>query len=54
LRKLISLKKYVLFATFHLPGEKNGKKFGMTLSIAPINVKKIKKSIAHDTNVREG
>jgi len=32
------LKKFALFAIGHLPGEKNGRKFGMKLNIAVISV----------------
>lgn len=42
IKNKIFLKKYVSFANVPLPGEKNGKKFGMTLNIALINVKRIK------------
>jgi len=42
IKKKIFLKKYVSCASVPLPGEKNGKTFGMRSNIAPTNVKRIK------------
>ena len=38
IKKKIFVKKFALFAKDHFHGEKNGRKFGMKLNIAVINV----------------